>query len=412
MITFFLIFIVASIAAGFVVQSYETVALTLEVAGYCIEVSVPFVIFVVCVAILVMVLLARMCVALAWCAYRFKCWSVTRQYNEMGRQFARLSVGNVEDMRQVIVAAERLDKLDKNVLSLLQGCASFRLGQYEIAERYFSEVSARGLYDSGLGMWLVSALKNEKSRDCKLRVLGRLSSIFHDSPWVSIFRLEIARINGQWANVLAELKFIAKHNIPCSYDIATLEEIACYKLAESSYVGGQYKEGLSYLRKASSLQSILLYARLNVKLCNVKKALEVLEAYYQEISHYEVAELYLTISQDVNSAIDKLSSMSPYSYTGLLLMARKHIALKQYSAAEQCLKRALENHSYVQLYTMMLDVMVKLGNLDEIAYWVDAMRKDAVPDMHWQCGHCLKVVERWDHECSSCGEFNSVVWVE
>ncbi|QJC27949.1 hypothetical protein ANPL_04530 [Anaplasma platys] len=409
---FFLIFIVASMAAGFVVQSYETMALKLEVAGYGIEASVPFVLFVVCVAILAIVLLARICIALSWCIYRVKCWSVTKQYDQMGRQFARLSVGNIEDVKQVVVVADKLNKLDRSILALLQGCASFRLGQYEIAEKYFSYITTKGLYDSGLGMWLVSVLKNEKSRDCKLRVLSRLCCVFHGNSWVSIFRLEIALMSGQWANVLTELKFISRHNIPCGHDVAALEEIACYKLAESSYIAGRYKEGLSLLKKARSLQSVLLYARLNVKLCHVKKALEVLESYYKEVPNNEVAVLYLEISQDINSAIDRLGNIAPSSYTGLVLMARKHIALKQYSAAEQCLKRALESYNYVQLYAMMLDVMVKLENLDEIAYWVDAMRRDAVPDMRWQCGQCLKVVEKWDYECSSCGEFNSVVWVE
>lgn len=412
MIVFFLIFIVGSMAAGFVVQSYESVVLKLEVAGYGIEASVPFAIFILCAAILVFVLIARLCVSIAWCVYRFRCWAVAKQYSELGKQYALLSVGNIENVKQVASVSGGLSKVDNNALALLQGCACFRLGQYEIAEQYFAGITAKGLCDSGLGLWLVSALKNEKSRDCRLRVLGRLCCVFSKSPWVSIFKLEIARMCGEWDSVLSELRFISRYNIPCEYDKGVLEEIACYKLAESLYIGGKYKEGLGLLKKACSLQSVLLRAKLHVKLCNIKRAQEILEGYYRTVPNREVAELYLAISHDVNAAIERLCSIAQYSCTGLALMAQKHMSLRQYSAAEQCLKRALENHKYVRLYTMMLDVMVKLGNLDEIAYWVDEMRRDSVPDVRWQCGQCLAVVEKWDHECAECGEFNSIVWVE
>ncbi|SBO14656.1 hypothetical protein ANAPC1_01017 [Anaplasma phagocytophilum] len=410
MITYFLIFIVVSLACGFAVQGYEGLALKLEVLGYSVEANVVFVVFMLCVLFLFIVLVGRACFACALCMYRVRRGSVSKKYDEVGKSFAFLSVGHVDNVRKIVGISERFAKFDSPVLQLLEGCASFRIGQYEIAEKHFSLIPSKALQEVDLGAWLVGILANEKSRDCKLRVLSRLCDVFHSRRWSVLFRLEIARMEGQWDEVLTALKLIEKYGISHPYDLNDLELIARCKLAELHYMQGDFKEGLGVIKGSSGLQATLWRAKFNAKLNNVKRAMEELEACYRVDPHPDVASLYLSMVQDKSLAVEKLNALNPDSYMSFLLMVRKYMDLKQYNAAEKHLKQALTQYKYAGLYGMMLEIMVRLGNLDEIEYWIDMMRKDSVPDMHWACEKCCYAPKEWCQECDECEGFNTIKW--
>ena len=411
MITYILVFIVLAMLAGFLVQGYEGVFFTLEVPGYSIEANVVFVALVVSIAVLVVVLVARSCFAFAMCVHKIKCRVLAKQYENIGRCYAYLSIGDIDDVRQIENIPIKLHKQNCSVMAQLKGCACFRLGQYEVAEKYFSLLPPRGLPDGRLGVWLVRTLELEQSKDCKLRVLNRLSHLFSTKPWVSLLRLEAAKMECRWQDVLYELKFIFRNGIPHPYDLSGLRDIACCKLAEICYKRGDYREGLGLVKNVSGIQATILATKFHVKLNNIKRAITRLEEHFRIDPHPDIADLYLAISQDSNVAAERLCGLDPECYVSSLLIIRKYISLKQYNAAEQHIKRAIEKYKYVQLYCLMIEVMVHLGDLGEISFWADAMRKDSIPNMRWECSQCSTKSEKWDHECANCGKFNSIRWV-
>ena len=412
MITYILLFVVVALLASFMVQDYEGVFFKLEIPGYSVEANMVFVILLTCILVLSLVLIVRACLAFALFVHRLKCKAMSKQYENIGRCYAYLSIGELEDIKQIENIPIKHHGLNHAVLSLLKGCACFRLGQYEVAEKYFTLLPQRDLTDGKFGVWLIRILESEQSRDCRLRVLYRLISVFNTRPWVSLLKLEAARVECRWKDVLEELKFIFKNGVPHPYDLRGLRDIAHYKLAEICYNYGNYREGLGWLRNIDSLQASILTAKFYVKLNNIKKAVAKLEERYKKDPHPEIADLYMAISPDCNTAIEKLHGLVPECYVSTVLAIRKYINLKQYNAAEQHLKRAVEKYRYVQLYCTMLEVMVRLGDLGEITYWIEEMKREAIPDMRWECHSCSMKLDSWHHECWKCGKFASIRWVE
>ncbi|MGN7678576.1 MAG: hypothetical protein ACTJLL_02330 [Anaplasma sp.] len=413
MITYFLIFVVASLAAGLLIQNYEGLTFKIEFAGYCVEASTTFAVFVLSALVLLLAITLRLFLAYAFCVYRIKCRSFMRRYEVLGKGYAFLNFGTARDVQQVIDSMNTLQDLDSDSLALLEACAWFKLGQYEMSERPFQHLRGSKLLNEGLGLWLLESLQQkEKSKDCRLRVLKRLCGVFDGVPYAVIFRLEIARMLGDWDVVLTEVKFASKRGIKVPYEYERIEEIARSMLASACYQRGEYREGLRFVEKVTGMHATILKARFYEKLGNLSRALEVLEACYKEAPHPEVVAAYLEVASDREVAMERLSNFQPDHHVSLLLTAKRHFDARQYNAAEQYVKRALLQYRYVAFYCMMLDVMACIGNVDEIVHWLEKMKKDALPDVRWECTKCHKVLPEWQHECPACSAFDAVQWVE
>lgn len=411
MITYLLVCIVASLAAGLAIQNYEELVLKMEIAGYVIEANTVFIVFVVCALALLLAALLRLCLACALLVYKIKCRSVAKQYESLGRGYALLSLGGVMNHAQIVNTVEKLRALDCHSLAILETCAWFRLGQYEMAEKPLLLLKGSSLPDERLGLWLVESLNSEQSKDCRLRVLKRLCDVFHRAPWATMFRLEIARIEGDWGTVLVEVKLAAKRGIVLPYKHERVADIACLMLAESCYQRGEYKEGLKLVGRATDMHAAILKAKTHEKLGNLQKARDVLEACYKTTPHPEIVTAYLAISQDHDTAMERLSGLNAEHYVSMMLAVKRYMNAKQYNAAEQYAKRALAKYKYVELYCIMVDVMACIGNIDEVVYWTQKMQKDSLPNMRWRCTKCCSVLPEWSHECSACNTFDSVQWL-
>ncbi|RCL20008.1 hypothetical protein DOS86_01005 [Anaplasma marginale] len=411
MITYLLVCIVASLAAGLAIQNYEELVLKIEIAGYVIEANTVFIVFMACALALLLAALLRLCLACALLVYKIKCKSVARQYESLGRGYALLSLGGAMNHEQIVNTVEKLRALDRYSLAMLETCAWFRLGQYEMAEKPLLLLKGSSLPDARLGLWLVESLNGERSKDCRLRVLRRLRDVFHRAPWAAMFRLEIARIEGDWDTVLVEVKLAAKRGIVLPYKHERMADIACLMLARSCYQRGDYKEGLKLVGRATDMHAAILKAKTHEKLGNPQKARDALEACYKTTPHPEIVTAYLAVSQDYDTATERLSSLNPDHYVSMILSVKRYMNAKQYNAAEQHAKRAIARYKYVELYCLMADVMARIGNIDEVVYWITKMQKDSVPNMQWRCTKCCSVSPEWSHECSACNAFDSVQWL-
>ncbi|MCU7611114.1 hypothetical protein [Anaplasma capra] len=411
MITCFLICIVVSLAAGLAIQSYEGLIFKVEVAGYAVEASAVFVVFAVCAVMLLLAALLRLFLACALFSYKFRCRSVAKQYESLGAGYALLSLGRAEDAERIIDTVNKLQGLDRRSLAILEVCAWFRLGKYEMAEKPMSLLGSNCWPDGKFGLWLLESLQREKSRDCRLRVLRRLCDVFNRAVWVTMFRLEIARMEGNWDAVLSEAELAARRGVVLPYEHERIGEIARLMCARSRYKRGEYRASLKLLERTTDMHSAILKSQIHVKLDNLRKARDVLEACYRAAPHPEVVAVYLEIAKDQDLAMERLSSFNAEHYVSLMLTARRYMGAKRYNAAEQYVKRAIAKHKSTELYCMMMDIMACIGNIDGVVYWLEKMRKDSLPDARWKCAKCCAVSPEWVHECPDCGAFDSIQWL-
>ena len=409
MIICLVIFLAMAVVFGFV-EGYEDFVLKLEIADYSVEISVMFVATCACLAILLIILIIRVCVFFVGACHKFRRRSVVKQYEAFNRVYAMLTTGGA---MSAIEAADKLQHIDNSSLALLRGCAHFYLGQYEAAEGYFSSVAAGMKFGDELGMWLFRAVEKERYKNRRLKGLHILHEIFRSGSWGAIFQAEILRIEGKWSELLKQLRLLRRREISHPYEIDRVEEIALCLLAAEYYKKGDFRAGLNLMEGVrASLHTVLWKAKLYAKCNKSKKAVSVLEECYAREPHPEIAAVYISIVLDENAAIDRLVSLCPDSYTSEYLTAKKYVSMGQYNAAEKHLRSMLDRYQYVALYYTMLDVMLRIENISEVKHLIERMQRDSIPDMRWECAKCFSVAREWKHECEECDAFDSIRWVE
>ncbi|MEH0831350.1 hypothetical protein [Anaplasma bovis] len=399
-----------AVVFGFVVEGYEDFVLRLEIADYSAEISVMFLAMCACLAILLVILIVRVCVFFVKFCHKVRSRSVVKQYEALSRVYAVLTTGGAT---RAIEAADKLQYIDNSSLALLRGCAYFYLGQYEAAESYFSSAAVGVKFGDELGMWLFRIVEKEKYKSRRLKGFNILHEIFRFGSWGAIFQAEILRIEGKWGELLKQLRLLRKRGISHPYEIDRIEEISLCMLAAEYYKKGDFRAGLNLVEGVrESLHVVLWKAKLYAKCNKSKRAVSVLEEYYVKEPHPEIAALYISIVLDENAAIDRLVSLCPDSYTSEYLTAKKYVNMGQYNAAEKHLRSMLDKYKYVALYYTMLDVMLRIEDIAEVKHLVERMQRDSISDMRWECAKCFSVAREWKHECEECDAFDSIRWVE
>ena len=230
-------------------------------------------------------------------------------------------------------------------------------------------------------------------------LLDTLSGHEKEVLWVKRAYLQLALMEGDWAQVLVSLEGLKKQMSRKEYK----RQRACCLL-----MMGQVDE--AYQLDETQAPIVLAKAKENPE-----KAIKILKKSWEKMPCQEVYTAYKKALSDKTEAekikaVLALTKVNKGNRFSLLALADMNLEIKNAIKAKEILDEYLENYPLTQQVAVMMATAERMGwNHEELAQDWEKKALDLQEKSGWVCTHCGHISGKWEPVCSACHLFNSLM---
>jgi HemY protein len=391
--------------------------------GYRVDAPVALVAAAAAVLLVALAFLYRLLRALRRAPGEFR---ARRGETRRRKGYAALSEGMVAVAAGDAARARRLAKradvlLGDPPLTLLLSAQAAQLGGDDAAaERSFQAMLERPETEF-LGLrGLLSQAMRKGAWDEALNRAERASGIHPEAPWAATALFDLLVRSGRWAQALATLDRLKKHQHWGSAEERRRRAVLTYLRALEVEELGDAGAGLRLLRQAHDLAPdfVPAAARLARRILDAgraRKGADVIEASWVIAPHPDLLAIYETIEASEDALmrikwIQRLTMRNPAHLESHIALARVHLKAQLWGVAREHLEAAAGTAPTARVFRLMaeLDEREKGDAAGARRWLVKAAEADSDPT--WVCDACGTAAAAWGPLCGNCQAFDALRW--
>ena len=421
-ILFVALFVAAAAAAWFADHPGDV---SINWGGWRIDASLSVVGLALVVAIVVVALIYRFWL---WLAHGPSALADNRQrarerrgYDALTRGLVAVAAGDAGQARKLARQAEAL--LESPPLTQLLSAQAAQLDGDEVAaSRHFDAMLARPQTEFLALRGLLSQAMRNGQHDKALEYAERAHRARPDAAWASDALFILQARAGQWQAAQATLEDATKRK---TIDLETSRRrkaVALHAQALAAEAAGSARKALKLADQAHSFAPDLVQAaydaaRLQSASGKVKRAAEIIETCWRRQPHPVLAEVYGGLWPDDDAArrlnkAHRLDAANPGHTESRIFLAGLLIEDLRFEEARAQLEPLSKNAQPTARRVCKLMAALEEGDSGQASAGRDWLLRlaDAPPDAAWVCTACGQVHTIWQAHCTSCGEFDQMVW--
>ncbi|MDD9331917.1 MAG: heme biosynthesis protein HemY [Wolbachia sp.] len=401
---YFIIFILSFLFGIWIKISGEVIKL--ELGNYTIDIDLYFIVFTCVVSLFLSIICARFFSSISSTFVSMKNKRRDREELLLFETFLSIDLDNIDNVQKLI---KNLNE-ENDRLFLIRLFNSGKTGNYSFFSNGLTSIANKNRNLALLlSNKLIAHLKKDKMTFRKF--IEYCSNSINDRILSIPFQIEYYILQEDWSNAILKLKEATRFNIFLLFDHKEMFTVFYCALAREYESKGNFKEAIKSLLRAQSYCATFqpisyLKAELYIKLGKIRKASAVLEAEYEINPNPQVAKLYISLNHD---KAERLYNLRPDYYYSHCMLASSAITSGKYDLANQYLDTAIKKANYMSIYLIMTQLKIVLQEHDKAIYWLNKISSEALSDPCWKCKSCNKKLEKWDHRCSNCRDFNCII---